>query len=74
MKLSSVNVISSSTVEGTINFLHAFSDNNKGNKEAEKLFVEKATAFGCPEEDMAAALEDGYYNGIEDSVWLVHSM
>ena len=73
MKLSTVNVISSSTRDGTVNHVNSFSDDEVGNKEAEKKFARKAKDFGCPEEDISAATEDGFYVGHTDSVYLVHT-
>lgn len=71
IKLHTVNVIE--TIDGTPQSLRAFTDNKKGNKRAENLFVrlvKEHNAFGqgsgagptFSKEEFSAMLDDGVYD------------
>jgi hypothetical protein len=71
MKLSTVNV--TEYYNGTINGVHAYTDDDAGNREAEAQFISIAKGFGMSEEDTDDALEEGLYENGDYQVFLTHS-
>lgn len=69
MKLRTVNVIE--VVDGSVLGVRSFSDDKKGNKQAEKLFTAVAKENGCEEIDIC--LEEGYYEIGSYYVSITHS-
>lgn len=70
IKLNTVNIIE--LVNGNLNSIHSFTDNEKGNKAAERLFRRLVREHNDPEgttgvkpfsrADMDCFLDDGIYN------------
>lgn len=77
MKISTVNVISLDSANMPTS-VWAYSDTDEGNQEAETKFREKVQEFNgsnpISDEEMEAALEDGYWLGSMETVFLFHSM
>lgn len=73
MKADTVNVIE--VVDNSVVALHAFSDNEEGNKEAEAIFVTivKENGDDVSEAEMEVFLEDGYFEQGSYQTFLVHS-
>ena len=74
MKLNTVNVIVISG--GLFDSIYSFSDNNKGCKEAEKLFAKFALKHGAKKDDMDDLLDEGFYEvtgrSSEFTLYLTH--
>jgi hypothetical protein len=71
--LSTVNVIEA--INGVPNSMRSYKDDKAGNAAAESLFTDLIKANGCPDEDIDARIEDGYYERDEGnySTVLIHS-
>jgi hypothetical protein len=72
MEMQTVNVVE--YVNDSVLSVHAFSDDEVGNKEAEEVFIRCAKENGADQKDLDDfALEDGFYEGGEYQVFLTHS-
>jgi len=79
MKQHTVNVIE--VIEGNIESVHSFSDDEQGNQEAEHLFrtiIKENQDENLTESEVESYVEDGYYssgNGNETTyeLFLIHS-
>lgn len=72
MQMQTVNVVE--YVDDSVNSVHAFSDDEVGNKEAEELFIRCAKENGAEQKDLEDfILEDGFYEAGEYQVFLKHS-
>ena len=59
MRVHAVNIVE--IVDGDLAQILSFSDDKRGNKAAEGVFVKMAEENGMPAEETATALEDGYW-------------
>jgi hypothetical protein len=71
MRVSTINVIE--LVNESISQVCSFSDDDSGNKAAEKLFGKFAKENGFTRSDVKIGLEDGYLTREDYTVFLVHS-
>jgi hypothetical protein len=72
MKLQTVNVIEYKN--DSILSVQSFTDNEEGNKEAEKVFEGiMRERNGVADEDVAISLEDGWYEEGDYQLFLTHS-
>jgi len=70
MKVSTVNVIEQAE---TIFAVRSFSDDTEGNQEAEEVFKACMLENGGSEDDVEAAIEDGYFEKGTYTLSLAHS-
>ena len=76
MEIPTVNVITIEPDEGTIQIVNSYTDNDNGNEEAEKTFVEKIKEHdkNLGKEDINNYISDGHFEDIHGySIYLVHS-
>jgi len=71
MKLHTVNI--TEYMNGAISSIHSFSDDEEGNKEAEKYFKAILKEYDIRKRDIDIALEDGIYEENDWQVFLTHS-
>ena len=72
MEMQTVNVVE--YVDDAVGAVHAYSDDEVGNKEAEELFCRCAKENGAEQKDLDDfALEEGFYEAGGYQVFLSHS-
>lgn len=79
MKLNTVNVVE--VEDNCILQIFSFTDDEKGSKEAEKVFKKLVRKAGdravknvVSENEVEVSLEDGYYRFLDYSVYIEHSV
>lgn len=70
-EISTVNVLE--CVDGSPIGIRSFTDNDDGNKDAERVFEEFALQNGAKKKDLDDYLDDGVYEASNYSVFLIHS-
>ena len=76
MKLNTVNVIE--VVDNNVTEVFSYTDNKKGNKEAEAMFAKLGKENGMKDGDLEASIENGYWNDEDEpanfyNVFITHS-
>lgn len=72
MKLKTVNIIE--ITNGNLQNIESFSDDDDGNKEAEKLFTAKALENGANSDDIDSYLDDGIFSEDAYELLITHSL
>jgi hypothetical protein len=58
MQLNTVNVIE--LIDGVVRAVYAYTDDGRGNKEAEMMFKQIGRDNGYADQEIDAAMDDGY--------------